>query len=634
MAGAMFSPFRADAAKEEFVFTYDYDGATYGEVGIGRYVTIDAAMLLKDASLTGSEIVGISVDVPTKEGCACAPEASAWLTTRLMVDGEYNKVDLQEVKGEIRNHGTAENPVYRLDLTFDTPYTLTDDGVYVGYSLRVTALKNWTQLYPIRTVTDVDKTRAFMIHCTKGESTLPQKYGEWTDYGTPNRQALAMRVILRGDVYPNSAAILPEQTLYAAPGETGYVYTTLSNTGSEAISSIEYSYTLPNGDDEPRVVTKEFKVDPPLAAQAGAVTTLDLPFETPGEVGRYAVEISLDKVNGAENSHTGTSVLDMDIVPFLPKYNPLVEDYTGFACGYCPAVYVTIRQLQDKYGEDFLTMAYHVNDRLMTVPEDDFPSSSYGLPKVYMENRSQALVYQNLETLWLRNRRQLAPAEIEAELTWSDNTRSALRVDTKLKFVYDDPEAEYMLTYAMVEDDMSSSSWMQENQYFNQNIEGPYWDLFCGQPYMVQGLVYNDVVVSYPDTRGIPGSVPSDIIAGETYGHVGVLKLADATCASTVSTDYRKNVILDNKKLRVIALLIDGKTGYVRNAVSTGYSGDAQVFDPSTNGVEAPGSEAEVTATEYFTLDGIRLDRAPESGAAITVEHLSDGSVRTTKAIY
>lgn len=182
MTALMLAPWLASTASaEETVFTYASEGCEYSYFGIQRNVRHDAAMLLKEPGLVGNEIVGVSIDIPTLGECKCDPKAAAWLTTKLGVDGEDYTYDIIRTWGEIKNYGTEEAPELRLDITFDEPYTLTEKGVYVGYSLQVLSCKTPggnTSKYPLTLVDNIDKPECFMIHCNKGESTLPQKYPE------------------------------------------------------------------------------------------------------------------------------------------------------------------------------------------------------------------------------------------------------------------------------------------------------------------------------------------------------------------------------------------------------------------------------------------------------------------------
>ncbi|MDE6339859.1 MAG: hypothetical protein K2K97_08760, partial [Muribaculaceae bacterium] len=620
------------------IFTYDYEGATHNLFGIQRQVQIDAAMLLQDPSLIGFEILGISVDIPTKEGCSCDPVASAWLTKKLQVAGEYNLPDLQQVNGEIKNYGTESEPELRLDLSFPEPYKLTEEGIYVGYSVTVTNCNvpgsGWTAKYPIVTVCDIDKPECFMIHCDQGQSTLPQKYPEWTNLGTTPHQALAMRVIMRGSVPDNAASLNPLQTLYVAPGTTGQVYAVLNNYGITPISSIEYSYTVEGATPEPLKFTKELNLDTPVTGQIGAYTTIDLPFEAPDVVGKYSVELRVNKVNGVPNEYTSSTILNMDVVPFLPVNRPLLEDCTGLWCGYCPEVYVYCKQMKDKYGEEFLPITYHISDRLQSLKAADFPWPSYGLPSVFINNRNENTEPFNIESVWSTRRRELAPADISVDLFWNDEEHTALRAESKVKFIYDDPDADYMVTYVMVEDNMSNPNWKQANKFYDKNVQGPYWDLFCGQAAYVTNLVYDDVVVNFPDTRGIKSSLPSSIEGETEYLHSSVLYLKDAICEYISSPNYQENIILDPDKLRIVAILIDGKTGNVCNAATTGYSKDAAVFEHS--GVEeitTDITDSEIISTEYYSLSGIKLCKKPTTGAMIIVNHLANGHTCTEKIV-
>ncbi|MDE5567703.1 MAG: hypothetical protein K2K00_05015 [Muribaculaceae bacterium] len=638
IASAMFMCSTALASDENFIFTYDYEGARHELFGIQRNVQIDAAMLLKNPSLTGFEILGVSVDIPTKNGCECAPVASAWLTKELRVDGESNLPDLMEAKGEIRNYGTDSEPELRLDITFSEPYTLTDDGVYIGYSLSVISCNvpgsGWTAKYPIVTVCDIDKPECFMIHCTKGSSTLPQKYPEWVDLGKDLHQALAMRVIMRGKYQDNAASLEPLQTLYAEPATTGHVFTNLNNHGTTEINSIDYSYTIESEGETRQTFSQKLELDTPVHGQLGAYVTLDIPFKVPDVTGEYSVALRVDKVNGQPNVYEGSSVLDMVVVPFLPKHRPIVEDYTALWCRYCPAVYVAVKQMHDKYGEEFLSLALHSDDELQSVKAENMPSPSYGTPMAFMEDRGECIDYSNLEYLWVRQRRKLAPADINVNIYWMDAAHTALRAESTVKFVYDNPEANYMLAYALVEDGMSDKAWSQTNDYSDCDFEGPYWDLFCGKGFIVKGLIYDDIVVSFPSNKGIDASLPSSITGSTEYSHSSVLSLDEAVCQHGTNIKYGKNIIKNPDSLRVVALLIDGNTGNVCNAASSGYSKDADVYAQSGIGSTEYGiSDIDVKYTEYFTIDGVKHDHMPERGVIIIVKHLGDGSVSTEKRI-
>lgn len=637
LIAVLFIPFRTIAADEDFVFTYDHEDSTHDLFGIQRIVQIDAAMLLKDPSLVGSEILGISVDIPSKEGCECSPNASAWLSKTLQVEGEFNRPDIQEAEGTIKNYGTDSEPQLKLDIMFQEPYKVTEEGVYVGYSVSVTSCNvpgsGWTAKYPIVTVCNIDKPESFMIHCTKGKSEFPQKYPEWTDLSTEKHQALAMKVLMRGNRMANAAALEPLHTLYSAPGNSGPVYINLNNYGTEPISSIEYTYSI-ESDGVPIIsITKDLDLEIPIQGLTGAYTTLDLPFEAPEVTGKYSAAIRVDKVNNQINEYKGASVLDVEVLPFLPVNHPLVEDYTGQWCGYCPAVYVAVCQMHDKYGEDFLTIAYHLKDKIHGVKTSDLPSQAPGLPRVYMKDRNEQINYDNLEQLWLRQRRELAPADIDVDIYWTDADHTALRAESTIRFVYDNPDADYMVTYAMVEDNMSDPYWTQANEYMESDFEGPYWDLFCGQPFRVVGLVYDDVILNFPSAKGIEGSLPSFICGEKEYHHSSVLELKDAVCKYEHINNYGESIIKNPDKLRIVALLIDGKTGEVCNSSSSGYSGNAGVYD-SPEGVETIQTDVDLSKvifTEYLTLDGIRLSSIPDNRPVTVVSHMADGSIHTEK---
>lgn len=201
----------------------------------------------------------------------------------------------------------------------------------------------------------------------------------------------------------------------------------------------------------------------------------------------------------------------------------------------------------------------------------------------------------------------------------------------------DHADAKYAVTYCLVGDDMSDPDWKQRNFFFDATDKtGKYWDLFVGKGMEVKGLSFSNVVLAFPNSKGIEDSLPSNIEAGKTYSHATSFTLADVKNVYTAGANYGQNLIKDSGKLRIVAVLTDLTSGRALNCVSSGYSADAKVYDPNTSGIgeiSAENQQAELLSTEYYSLSGVRMSDKPENGAVITVRRYSDGSVKTAKEL-
>ena len=119
------------------------------------------------------------------------------------------------------------------------------------------------------------------------------------------------------------------------------------------------------------------------------------------------------------------------------------------------------------------------------------------------------------------------------------------------------------------------------------------------------------------DPKGIEGSLPSKIDADGSYDHSTTLTPADA-----VSLTGEK-LAQDPERISVVAAIIDSRTGDIVNCTKgkPGVSGTGIVTGD------------EVVETEYYNLQGIRIE-APEKGrVAIMVTTHADGSRKVKKVM-
>ena len=617
------------AATQEFEFTYAPEGETPTAFGTGKYVDYDVAIKLSNPAFAGFQIVGVQVGIPSEKG-TCDPACSAWITSELKLDAdEKNIPDIASQASTIINKGTKEAPQYEVDVRFDNPYTLTGEPVYVGYSVHVNSLEKWSPYYPVITVPSQTPQGGLYLHCSRTSTQI--RYLEWTDLAETRMAVSTMKVILRGEKQEFMVNVSAPEKIYALTGKTGSLPLTLINNGSKEVSDIDYEIFSEGS------ILASGHYDISIPATLGASAKATLPFSAPGEKGYYPATLKITKVNGNDNpaDAAGFSLVIRD---FLPTKRPLVEEYTGLWCQYCPQAYVAAADLRDAHPDKFICLAYHNNDAMMTISPALLPVNA-GAPAMYLDRVSKVANYGALVYEWTPFAEEVAPADVDVKIYWTDDTHTALRAESTMTFMEDAEDADYSVTYAMVEDEMTKPDWKQRNAFYGAGsapFESKHWELFEGKGFDVKGIIYDDVVLVAPDVWGMQNSAPSSIKEYEKYAHHTELKLSDAINVYQSGTVSGENIIIDKEKIRVVALLIDNRTKRVVNCNTSGYSADAPVYDPSTSGIDRNCSEiesAEVASREIFTLSGVRLGSMPDNGAVIIVEHLTNGKTRTAKIL-
>ncbi len=127
------------AGADEIEFTYNTDGLIANVYGYNFKETYDVAIRIADPQYVGCRVKGFVVDLPVKEDAV--DNITGWLSTELKVTDGVNAPDITTVPGVMDDRLV-------LNVTFPTPYTITDAGVWVGYSFDITSLKTSQGSYP------------------------------------------------------------------------------------------------------------------------------------------------------------------------------------------------------------------------------------------------------------------------------------------------------------------------------------------------------------------------------------------------------------------------------------------------------------------------------------------------------
>lgn len=587
-----------------FGFSYGQEGQT-SFIGYGKAETYDVAILVDNPSLRGAAIESVSVPLP---GGDDIKDASAWISTDLSlkrVNGKYvNAPDVAQASG------TVADGV--LTVRFDTPHTI-DGPMYVGYSFTVTEL-NETTSRPVA-VKGGARSGGLYLHSSRTKM-------KWGDYSAAENAVSDMTVTLTGDLADHAAAFRSVTGLCGASDRDLVLTVPLENHGLRPIDTVTYDWTL--GDFSG---SGTLTLPCPIDGGWGHSCDVELNLGHVAVTGDCSLTLSVTAVGGQSNADPAPATdYCVKMYPFIPVRRPLVEEYTGLWCGYCPAGYVAMETMRDNYHGRFIGLVYHSGDDMSC--DYSFPSSPGEYPAMYID-REQDISAKQVYTLWPELAAVFVGCDIDVDVEWADDDRTAVRAKAKVRFVEDEDRADYSISYALVADGLSDPEWLQTNYYSGRGgenlpeMQGVYGRLFTGGASKVRGLTFNDVVLALPYPDGVPGSIPSQVVAGEVMEHSFVFNLNDVRSTKTKDN----SIIQDRDRLRVVASVIDNRTGRPVNS-------NTSLDMAGRSGIGSVDADfGDVVSTEWYDLGGRRL-RQPGCGLHVRIDTMSDGTRRARKVMF
>ncbi|MBQ9670045.1 MAG: hypothetical protein IJV23_03405 [Prevotella sp.] len=582
-------------------------GETSWGTNYGKAETYDVAMKIADSSLAGFKIKGVRIPFSFTEGIS---EGKAWLSEKLpaIKSGKAGNADIAEVDFTV-TEGWAE-------VVFDTPYTLTEEGVYVGYSFRIEK-PNDESTKPVVT-TQYTSENGLIVHTTGKYRT------GWHDL-YPNAGQLALQVVLTGEnVVADAAAAnwAPELNVKAG-ADTDFTFEVV-NHGYNGIKSIDYTLTV-NG----TATEKHVELSSPVEGMYGLWTNVEAKLPAINDKGSYPYTIKITKVNGVDNVHGDMTCSGVaNVFTDVPVHRAVLEEYTGTWCGYCPRGFVGLELMNEYYPTYFIGISYHNGDPMEIT--EDFPSSVAGFPDAWLDRAYQTDAFCGdatpgqfgIDKAWKERCNVFAPAQIEVEANWVDE--NILEAKSYTTFVFDSEGSKYELSYALVADGLTgtSSRWYQSNYYAGEEGWPESMDTFCNGASKVRNLVFNDVIIARSGIAGISGSLPTDIVADVAEEHTFQFDIRDAkNLSGEWIPEGQENIVYN-----VVAMLINTETGEIVNANkakagSNSWSGIGNIDN---------GRDASVASVTYYDMQGRKVTN-PQNGVFIRSERLSNGKLHNVK---
>lgn len=609
LAGAVICMPAAVTAQETCTICFapdDYEPRVYGT---WKPETYDVAVHLADPTLAGSQVTGFTYPLYTTEEIT---DLSGWMSTALTLENQQNVPDIETVEASLDGRIVT--------VTFAQPYTLSSSGVYVGLSFTVSSLTK-ANMTPLE-VAQGEAVGSFYIHSSHTNR-------KWKDLQERLGGILPMRINLTGNFASCSvSASTPENAfVYAAADGTVKAPLTLVNWGTETVDEIGFDYEI---DGLSGHVTTT--LDTPLLNQYGASKTFEVEFPAPSVPGKYAYTLSVTDINGKANDNTALETDGKaEIYPFLPVVRPLMEEYTGLWCGWCPRGYVALEQMNEIYGDRFVALSYHADqgDPMQTCVY--FPNEINGFPGAMLNRTGSAMdpmrgeegegdTSLGIRDSWLKRCEWFSPADIAAEISLDVNGNVVCTAKTR--FVKDYANADFRVSFAVVADNLTHVAdkyFLQHSYYQGYGMTEPIWKPFTKSEW-VAGLTFNDVVAAYDVNQyyGVAGSLPSTLVADEEYSSSFTYQ------AEKIVNILNEPMFQDFSQLRCVVMLFD-KDGNFLNCAKSLHIGESGVRDIASD-------VQDIVRTVWHDMAGRELS-GPAEGLNIRTDVYSDGSVRSSKVI-
>lgn len=592
---AMVSPCEAaPLAAGEMTYSHDTKGNQIEYRGTGKREHYDVAVKVDAASLKGASLNTMYLPL---SGVDKITDLIVWVSTSL--PETEDSADVFSASADAQALFDAETGELRY--VFENPYTVSGEGeLYVGVSFGIAGL-NVRSKAPLGVVAGDSDETFIRTKSLKG----------WTDTGANGGFTSAMRLVVSG--MPAAAAgVAPLGAVRGVAGRETQLHATFLNRGFEGMSSLRYKGTVGETPFEGTLDLASNPVKPGFDYPAEAYIMLPAVAET----GVYPLTIEVTEVNGKANGAAEPAAMtDARIYNTLPVKRPLVEEYTGMTCGWCPRGLVALETMGERHGDDFIALSYHCQDALQYY--SNLPiGNELLLPACQIDRKADTDAYygdgreaMGIEDVWKRHSLEFAPADIALRTSRVDENA---HIEATVTFVEEITNADFHVEFFITGDGVKGEGWRQKNYYSGEEsyrgqvgIE-EYVDL----PGNISDPVYDDVVLWWTEMN-----VPEQLCIS---GYI----------SEDSHTDITGDVLLPDgasyaETLNVVALLVDNSDKSVVNAVKVPLGGETNAIDE----VEA----AEVLSTEYYDLAGRRL--TSPAGICIRRSVLSDGTVITEKMV-
>lgn len=445
-----------------------------------------------------------------------------------------------------------------------------------------------------------------------------------------NRVTMASHIVVKtqgnsaikdNDMMPYSASIVRSNMA----GKGGDIQVSLSNMGLDPISSFEYEFKC-----EDEVQTGKVELESPMPFYSNA--TLTATAATGKNLGSKDGTFTITKVNTVADEYADN---DDNVQPYTVvkmetgyKRTPVVEEFTSSYCGWCPFGAAALNLLEDTYGDEIVLIAAHGHmnqNELDPMADSEYAKMGInGYPTTLVNRQYQhagnlPVYFDVIPTVKKIVDSDVCEADMTIEVGAAPTNKLVKTIDvtTTLNFDFDVKAGDYSMVYALTEDGITGH---KQKTYLPGMVD----DAMKENP----GLTREQVIEAMADGEKFLMEALADgtkdngnYWSKPTFNHVsrGVTNadgqhpdnLPAATKNTPIEVKAKVNIpatVKDRKNLKVVAMLIDNKTG----VVVTG-----RQAAPSTTSTPSAIEEVGADAAQITVADGAFVVKANKAEAAV-----------------
>lgn len=498
--------------------------------------------------------------------------ASVWISTSYSKSGTPNivskSVNLSQLKDLLHDNAPTE-----VDLGGD--FDVLPEGnayanVYVGFSLNLSGNATFYQLSTKRS--GVSNTNYL------NGSDIAKSYGmlplQVVGSGPKIAQHNAPPQVINNKVVVKSA----ENTLSAILVHAGY----------EPLQNIDYALYI----DGEAQAQKHFELAETID-EIGITFELPVSFISPANAKQYSTKVKIMKINGQdlpselqENDAEG----ELIVLDRATTKRTVMEEFTGTWCHNCVRGLAGIRLLSEAFGDRFIPVAVHGDNRDPMMIDDYYTSDFFrgkisklgGYPSCTIDRlfdcdpycgyaatgsyATQPIVEEALS--------RMAVADINVSAAWTDDSHTAIDYLVTTDFCYNSDADDYSLVLILTADGLEGPGryWQQSNGYNNYTGTDEALLQYAGVGEYLPDFKFDHAAIAVVGVDGgIDGSISKPIVAGKSQQYTYRLDVSD------------NELVQDPSKLHAVVLLLNGSDGSVANAATSPVSMTSGIGSIETN---------------------------------------------------
>lgn len=497
----------------------------------------DVAIYLPGGYFTGSDVAvdAFSIFPIVKD----MSNVKVWISKKLPADGSSADLEVVTVPSN-----QLELESFN-DVAFKKSHKIPEDGLFVGLSFDEKDLDNGGDYAGLPIIySDSEKNR------TGGYIIFESSEEKWVQY----EGNLVCAVLLSGNLAANAVSAAGFGTTYSLNGaKTNTFSIPIVNEGQNPVTSVAYTVKgdgVTQGEKTVKVSIDDFK----------GTGVLEVSMNGEGSAGVFGKTITITKVNGKANELASGNDSQGKVISLSKAVQPtpLVEEFTGTWCGWCPVGITYMELMEKKYGDKVIPIAVHQGDEMAVEDFYDVIGSYVSFYPTVLINRELDIYPTELNEGVDFVSKELSPVTVALDATWADNSKNEVSFTTKTVFNFSDSDTNYSLAFLLTEDGMKDDSWVQNNNYSGMTASDKNLSYWYSAPDEVSGLEFNHVAVAgWSVLNGVAGSLPSAVRDGEAI-------------EGAFNGDISGNkLIQDKSRLTAVVMLIDGESGRILNAAKS-----------------------------------------------------------------